>query len=93
MLRIHCPYCGVRDHTEFSYGGDAGVQRPAADNPDPAAWAGYVYARDNPRGPHRELWQHSGGCRVWLEVQRDTVSHEILAVALAAGGSASGGTR
>ncbi|MCX8521650.1 MAG: sarcosine oxidase subunit delta, partial [Rhodoferax sp.] len=23
MLRIHCPYCGVRDHEEFSYFGDA----------------------------------------------------------------------
>ena len=23
MLRINCPYCGVRDHEEFSYFGDA----------------------------------------------------------------------
>ncbi len=21
-------------------------------------WYDYVYLRDNPRGPHRELWQH-----------------------------------
>ena len=29
MIRIPCPYCGVRDHSEFRYGGDAGKPRPA----------------------------------------------------------------
>ncbi|MBT6350067.1 MAG: hypothetical protein HOJ50_12985 [Proteobacteria bacterium] len=29
MLRISCPFCGVRDHSEFSYGGDASVEYPA----------------------------------------------------------------
>jgi heterotetrameric sarcosine oxidase delta subunit len=80
MLLINCPYCGARAQIEFSYGGDATVQRP----PDPEkvtleAWLDYVYLRDNPRGPHWELWQHSAGCRRWLRVQRDTLSHEILA--------------
>ena len=28
MLRIHCPYCGVRDHEEFSYFGDATKHYP-----------------------------------------------------------------
>ncbi|NBQ83840.1 MAG: sarcosine oxidase subunit delta, partial [Alphaproteobacteria bacterium] len=23
MIRIDCPFCGLRDHSEFSYGGDA----------------------------------------------------------------------
>jgi len=93
MIRINCPHCGVRDHTEFTYGGDATVQRPDADNSDASAWFSYVYERDNPRGPHRELWQHSQGCRCWLEVERHTVSHEIIDVRLAAGGSVSGGAR
>ena len=31
MLRIKCPWCGVRNEDEFSYGGDATVQRPADD--------------------------------------------------------------
>ena len=57
-------------------------------------WAGYVYLRDNPAGAHRELWQHTGGCRAWLVVTRDTVTHAISfveaarAVALARGPAA-----
>lgn len=29
MIRIDCLVCGVRDHTEFRYGGDASKPRPA----------------------------------------------------------------
>ncbi len=42
-----------------------------------AQWHDYVYLRDNPAGPHRELWQHVSGCRAWLVVTRDTRTHEI----------------
>lgn len=80
MLFIKCPWCGARSHTEFTYGGDASVQRPAADAPL-AAWSDYVYLRDNPRGPHVELWHHTASCRRWLKVERDTMTHRILAVA------------
>ena len=41
----------------------------------------YVYLRDNPMGPHDELWLHSGGCRSWFKVRRDTRTHDILASA------------
>ena len=40
----------------------------------------YVYLRDNPRGPHEELWFHSAGCQAWLVVRRDTATHEIESV-------------
>jgi heterotetrameric sarcosine oxidase delta subunit len=76
MLIINCPHCGPRDHTEFSYGGDATVKRPA-DGASVETWFEYVYLRDNPRGPHKELWQHVQGCRAWLEVTRDTLTHAI----------------
>jgi heterotetrameric sarcosine oxidase delta subunit len=81
MLIIHCPHCGPRDHTEFSYGGDATVKQPA-DDASVEAWSEYVYLRDNPRGPHRELWHHAQGCRAWLVVTRDTLTHAIDAVRL-----------
>ena len=29
MIRIKCPYCGERDHSEFTYGGDASIKYPA----------------------------------------------------------------
>jgi sarcosine oxidase subunit delta len=78
-MRISCPHCGERGHDEFIYLGDATVTRPAANAPA-ADWHDYVYVRDNPSGPHRELWQHVSGCRAWLVVGRDTRTHAILSV-------------
>jgi methylglutamate dehydrogenase subunit B len=80
MLLIPCPWCGLRNQIEFTYGGDATVQEPASDAPA-AAWFEFVYLRDNPKGPHDELWLHSGGCRAWFKVRRDTRTHDILASA------------
>jgi methylglutamate dehydrogenase subunit B len=77
MMLIPCPWCGPRSQVEFSYGGDATLQRPAEDASE-AAWVRYVYLRDNPQGPHDELWQHGAGCRGWFRVRRDTRTHDIL---------------
>jgi methylglutamate dehydrogenase subunit B len=77
MLLIPCPHCGPRSHVEFTYAGDAGLRRPADDAPL-AAWADYVYLRDNPRGPHREYWHHVHGCRAYVRVERDTATHAIV---------------
>jgi heterotetrameric sarcosine oxidase delta subunit len=79
MLRINCPFCGERDHSEFTYGGDASIAYPALDAPIDA-WIDAVYVRANPKGSHRERWQHSLGCRLWLIVERDTVTHEVTNV-------------
>ena len=56
------------------------LKRPAIDAPVDA-WAAFVYQRDNPAGPHDELWFHGAGCRQWFRVRRDTRTHEILATA------------
>ena len=77
MLLIPCPWCGARNQVEFTYGGDATVRRPAPDASE-ADWFAFVYLRDNPKGPHDELWQHSSGCRSWFRVRRDTRTHAIL---------------
>lgn len=79
MLRIHCSFCGERDHNEFTYGGDATVVYPDLSAPV-EAWINAVYVRSNPKGPHRERWQHSDGCRLWLIVERDTMTHEVMRV-------------
>ncbi len=76
-MLIPCPHCGDRDLSEFTYLGDATVKRPEPDKATPKDWQDFVYNRKNPRGPHKELWQHSGGCRLILEVSRDTLNHEI----------------
>ena len=85
-MRIECCYCGVRSSEEFSYLGDATLRRPenldGKTEADAARqrWHDYVYLRDNPAGPHRELWQHVSGCRAWLVVTRNTRTHEIVRV-------------
>jgi heterotetrameric sarcosine oxidase delta subunit len=83
-MRIHCPFCGERDHGEFSYLGDANALRPDPAAPDAEArFYEAVYVRGNPAGPHEELWYHASGCRSWLRVERNTRTHEILAVSFA----------
>ncbi|EJC85600.1 sarcosine oxidase delta subunit [Rhizobium leguminosarum bv. trifolii WSM2297] len=76
---ISCPHCGSRPKEEFSIRGDAGLARPAPDAGQ-NAWYDYVYLRDNPRGSHSEYWHHSSGCRRWLIVERDTVTHVVHGV-------------
>ncbi len=85
-MRIKCPYCGERDLAEFSYLGAADLSRPDPDAPDAAnAFYDYVYLRDNPAGPHAELWYHAGGCRSWLRIVRDTRTHAIASAELVKG--------
>ena len=81
MLEIHCPWCGARDESEFTYGGEAHIVRP----PEPEAlsdaeWADYLFMRSNRKGRHAEQWCHSSGCRRWFNVVRDTISYEIEAI-------------
>ena len=80
---ISCPHCGARPKEEFSIRGDASLARPAPDA-SADAWFDYVYLRDNPRGRHSEYWHHSSGCRRWLIVERDTVTHAVHGVTDAA---------
>jgi methylglutamate dehydrogenase subunit B len=83
-MRIQGPFCGERDSSEFVYHGDANSVRPDPDAADaPARFFDAIYMRENPAGPHLELWYHGFGCRSWLRVQRNTRTHEILAVTLA----------
>ena len=80
MLRIPCPYCGVRDFTEFEYGGDASRRFPDLADPDIDRWTEFVMFRDNPMALHSEYWQHRSGCGQWLRVRRHTVTHVIESV-------------
>lgn len=81
MLLIACPWCGPRDQTEFSYGGEAHIALPADPAAlDDAAWADYLFMRTNPKGRYLERWVHSHGCRRWFNVARNTTSERILGV-------------
>jgi methylglutamate dehydrogenase subunit B len=78
-MLIPCPYCGPRDAHEFVCRGETDMGRPDDDD----ALFEYVYLRDNPIGPVNEHWYHAQGCRNWLLLTRDTISHEISRAVLA----------
>ena len=79
MIQIDCPFCGMRDHSEFHYGGDGSIVYPALDAPT-SEWHDAVFLRQNIRGRQVETWQHVQGCRMWLRVERDTMTHEVFSV-------------
>jgi sarcosine oxidase subunit delta len=81
MLLITCPVCGLKaDETEFQAGGQAGIRRPMSHQAEAVsdeALGDYLYVRDNPRGPARELWLCARGCGKWFEATRDTLTLEF----------------
>ena len=81
MLLIDCPWCGPRQETEFSYGGEAHVERPAKpEATTDAEWADYLFMQSNTKGRFRERWHHVAGCRRWFNVERDTATNALIAV-------------
>jgi len=79
-MLIKCPFCGDREATEFAFGRAAeGIIDPL--NPSIAQTA--LYERENARGRSLELWQHIAGCRAWLRVERNVLTHEITATSSA----------
>ena len=82
-MRICCPICGERDLREFHYEGSSKL----IDRPEMGAglveFHDYLHLRDNPAGINEELWSHEYGCRGWLLVQRNTITHEIISIKLA----------
>ena len=95
-MRIRCPHCGERGHAEFSYLGDAAPVRPRAGvagaleagrdaDQEAREFHDYVYLRPNLPGAMREWWQHTGGCRAWIAVERNVSTHAIGAVETARG--------
>jgi len=80
MLLITCPYCGQRPELEFSYAGEAHIDRPVrpADLTD-EDWTTYLYTRSNPKGAHAERWRHLHGCGRFFNAIRDTRSDVFLA--------------
>lgn len=76
MKQIRCPLNGLRNISEFAYGGEV------RDVPDPTActareWAEYLFFEDNEAGVVREWWCHVPSA-YWFIAERDTVTDEIL---------------
>ncbi len=81
MFVIECPWCGRRDQSEFSYGGEAHIARPEnSSEMGDDTWSEFVFLRTNPKGVFAERWNHAAGCRRWFNALRNTATDEILAV-------------
>ena len=81
MLLIPNPWTEPRPDYEYSYGGEAHIERPK--DPDALSdeeWAHYLFMDSNVKGIRLERWFHAHGTRRWFNVARDTVTYEILAV-------------
>ena len=83
---IDHPLLGPRDASEFIYLGDASLLNRPNWNEEKAEdnFYKYLYLRENVAGMHKELWFHQQGDRSWLVISRNTVTHEIIKVELAA---------
>jgi heterotetrameric sarcosine oxidase delta subunit len=80
MIRITCPYCGLRNSNEFAYIGEARPRPEGA--PEPPQWRAYLYTRRNPAGWTTESWFHRYGCRKLIVAERHTVTNEVRSTRL-----------
>ena len=78
MLLIDCPHCGPRAQEEFTY--ERTMDSVVRIGDEPGAAIAALYSRANPRGEDDEIWRHTLGCRGWMVLRRDRVSHAIVAV-------------
>jgi len=78
MQQIDCPWCGKRNETEFTCGGELVIRPQDALNSSDQDWTDYLYFRDNRKGVHTEVWRHTFGCRQWFKADRDTLTHEVI---------------
>lgn len=90
-LRLTCPNCGSRPHTEFWFGGEVEAHAARADSAAVAPAArpemnreavleadfARVWLRKNSYGIQRERWFHHAGCRRWHTAVRDTLTNEV----------------
>jgi len=83
---INHPLLGPRDSEEFVYLGSTDlINRPDWESGTAAEdFHQYQYIRENVAGDNPELWYHEQGDQSWLVVTRNTLTHEIKSVELAA---------
>ena len=92
MLLIPCPWCGLRDESEFDYGGNHIVFPQITDPPTSSVttWHRVIHLRENTRGNIQELWYHRAGCERWFSVIRNTQTHAFSGASATGPAGASG---
>ena len=78
MQQFPCPFCGLRNETEFRFAVEAGHPRPEpAETVTDEDWARYLYLHKDPRGAAREVWLHVT-CGEYFVMTRDTLTRAVL---------------
>lgn len=78
MQQFPCPFCGLRNETEFHFAVEAGHPRPEpAEEVSDADWAKYLYLYKAPKGASSEVWVHLT-CGEYFVMERDTVTRDVL---------------
>ncbi|MDR0563945.1 MAG: sarcosine oxidase subunit delta [Azoarcus sp.] len=75
MKLMPCPLNGLRNITEFTYGGEV-TGMPNPNTATDTEWADYVFNKTNPAGVVREWWLHNAS-GYWFIAERDTVTDHI----------------
>lgn len=78
---LKCPHCGVREVSDFAYGGEVTTDE-LPEQPSLRELAEINYFRANRSGPQLEWWFHRAGCRTWFQAERNTATNEIIGVGL-----------
>ena len=76
MKRMNCPLNGLRNISEFTYGGEFHPM-PDSHRCDSREWAEYVFFHDNTAGIVTEWWCHTA-TSYWFLAERNTVTDEIV---------------
>lgn len=79
MMQLPCPWCGLRNVSEFHYGGEV-TARPDVAAVDGAGWRQYLYTRKNIAGWTHETWYHIAGCRAFFQLERNTLTDQTRTV-------------
>ena len=72
---LTCPNCGVREVTDFAFGGEQNPRPKEA--PSLRDLGRYNYFRRNVAGAQQEWWLHRSGCGEWFFAERDTRTNEV----------------
>ncbi len=76
MKQMPCPLNGLRNISEFNYGGEVEMM-PDHTKVDNKQWSQYVFYHENPLGIVREWWCHAP-TSYWFIAERNTSTDEIV---------------
>ena len=76
MKLMRCPLNGMRNVSEFTYGGELRLM-PHPERTGARDWAEYLFLADNVAGTVVEWWYHNASS-YWFLAERDTRTDQII---------------